>query len=225
MGTWGTNIKDNDTFHDIYTSFFDKYNSGQNPKEISQELIDENENVINDIDTSNNFWFALSLAQWETKSLDPKVFSRVKKIIDSGKDLKVWQGSDTATVNKRQKTLIKFLEQIGTEKEKAKRRSKLKPLDFYSNDLFTLEAPDQKKTFTVSELGTSKGYDYTSGSLSWHGAGGTIFFYDKPNRNIRAKWLDSHNLVIGHDKEIIFSKQDFEAGYYEDGVRIHYVSE
>jgi hypothetical protein len=224
MGTWGTNIKDNDTFQDIYTSFFDRYNSGKFPKEISQALIDENKELINDMDDSNPFWLGLALAQWETKSLDPDVYSKVKDIIDSGKDLELWEGTDTITIKKRQKALESFLKKISTEKEKAKRRIRPKPLDFYSNELINLISPDQKKTFTLCESGTSKGHNYTGAYISWSGSGGSIFFYDKPNRNISAKWLDSQTIMIRHDKEIVFSKQDFQTQYYTDIIKILYVS-
>jgi hypothetical protein len=223
MGTWGTKIKDNDTFQDIYISFFDKFNLGEDPKEISQELIEDNEDTINDIDDSNAFWFALSLAQWETKSLDTEVYLKVKKIIDSGKDLELWEGSGAATIKKRQKALEFFLEKISSEKEKARRRSKPKPLDHYSNELITLTAPDQKKTFTLSESGTSKGHDYTGAYVSWGESGGSIFFYYKPNRNISAKWLDSQTLEITHDKEIVFYKQDSQTQNYTDIIKILYI--
>ncbi len=221
MGTWGTNIKDNDTFQDIYTSFFERYNSGENPKEISQELIENNEDTINDIDDCNPFWFALSLAQWETKSLDTEVYLKVKEIINSSKDLELWGGSDTTT-KKRQKVLESFLEKISIEKDKAKRRLRLKPLDYYSNELIALTAPDQKKSFTLSESGTSKGHNYTGAYVSWVRSGGSIFFYDKQNRNVSAKWLDSQTLEITYDKEIVFSKQDFQTQSYTDIITILY---
>jgi hypothetical protein len=224
MGTWGTNIKDNDTFQDIYTSFFDSYNSGGLPREISQALIDENKELIDNLDEASPFWFALAFAQWETKSLDPNVYLEVKRIIDSGKDLVLWEGSDTITIKKREKALKSFLEKISIEKEKAKRRSRPKPLDYYSNELINLICPDQKKTFTLSESGTSKGHNYTGAYISWADSGGSIFFYYKPNRNISAKWLDSQTLMIRHDKEIIFSKQDFQTQNYTDIIKILYVA-
>lgn len=225
MGTWSTNIKDDDTFLDVYQAFYTQYNNGANPSDISKELIEGSSHLINDIDTSNSFWFALSLAQWETKTLDPKVLQRVKKIIESGNDLKKWKGLDKSTIEKKKKNLEDFLEKINSEKEHPKRRIKPKSLDFYETEIIKLVSPDNAKTFTITESGTSKGYNYTGGYIGWSSGGGSIFFYDKPNRNIRAKWLDAHNLVIAHDKEIVFSKQDMQTAYYDDFVRIHYIPE
>ena len=59
--------------------------------EISQKLIDENQEIINDPDDCNSFWFALAKAQWDCKELDKELFKRVERIIDSGADLEVWK--------------------------------------------------------------------------------------------------------------------------------------
>lgn len=63
MGAWGTSISSNDTYADIYETFFDRYNEGEEVFEISKKLISHNEEIINDQDDSNNFWFALAKAQ------------------------------------------------------------------------------------------------------------------------------------------------------------------
>ena len=111
MGAWGTNIKDNDTTSDIFVDFFDLYNEGQNPTNISLRLISENEELINNPDDCNNFWFALAIAQWETKSLDSKVFEKVKAIIESDNDIEVWKSldADDKDLAKRKIALEKFL--------------------------------------------------------------------------------------------------------------------
>ena len=128
MGTWGNGIKDNDTFADIYGDFFESYNDGKNPKDISATLISENKELINNPDNCNNFWFAIALAQWETKSLDSNTFEKVKFIIENEIDLKVWRelDADEDDIKQRIKVLIKFLDKIQTEPKKPKQRQKLK---------------------------------------------------------------------------------------------------
>lgn len=126
MGAWGTNIKDNDTTSDIYVDFFYLYNEGQNPTNISLRLISENEELINNPDDCNNFWFALAIAQWETKSLDSKIFEKVKAIIESDNDIEVWKSldADDKDLAKRKIALEKFLVKLQTEKAKPKPREK-----------------------------------------------------------------------------------------------------
>ena len=126
MGTWNTAINGNDTFLDIYQNFFQLYNDGQNPVDISKQILDENEEIFNDYDDRHNSLFGLALAQWETKSLDPTIFNQVKEIINSGKDLVLWEGADNNTLTKRQSILDKFLLLISTEKEKPKRKTQFR---------------------------------------------------------------------------------------------------
>jgi hypothetical protein len=70
MGTWNTSINGNDTFRDIYSTFFDRYNEGHNPLDISKSVVEEFADVFVNEDDKNNGLFALALAQWETTSLD-----------------------------------------------------------------------------------------------------------------------------------------------------------
>lgn len=124
MGTWGTAIKDSDVFADIYSEFFELYNKGGQPDDISQKITADNWEMLEIEEEKNSFWFALALAQWETKSLAPEVLSTVEKIITSGEDLKLWLelGASEQDIEKRKIALEKFLEKIKSERPKAKPR-------------------------------------------------------------------------------------------------------
>jgi len=126
MGAWGTAISSNDTYADIYDEFFDLYNDGQSVDQISKKLIAENQEIINELDDSNNFWFALAKAQWECKQIDPLILERVKHIVETGSDIEVWQRlkADRNDVKKRKVVLDKFLADLQTEKPKAKTRKR-----------------------------------------------------------------------------------------------------
>lgn len=143
MGTWNTSIKGNDASSDIYSDFFDLYNDGKSPLDISQKMFYDYQEVIDNPEDCNNFWFALALAQWETKSLDEIVYNKVKEIIDSGNDLKVWEelGADKKDIQKRKDVLDKFLIKIKTGKEKAKLPKKIKPKEpiFKTGDCLTFK--------------------------------------------------------------------------------------
>lgn len=138
MGTWGTAIKDSDAFADIYDEFFELYNKGERPEIISKKIIDDNWEILEIEEEKNSLWFAIALAQWETKSLEPKVFSTVENIISSDADLKIWQGlgASEQDIKKRKIALHKFLEKIKSNKPKAKprKRAKLKIPIFETGD-------------------------------------------------------------------------------------------
>jgi hypothetical protein len=124
MGTWNTSINGNDSFLDIYQNFFDLYNQGQNPGDISRQLQDDFEDTFSDYEDKNNSLFALALAQWETKSLDPSILKKVKEIIESGNDFNLWKEleADEKAIKRRGTVLENFLKKISTERDKPKRR-------------------------------------------------------------------------------------------------------
>jgi len=141
MGTWGTAIAANDTYSDIYQSFFDFYNDGLEVPEISNSLILKNKDTINDPDDCCNFWFALAKAQWDCKELDKGLFEKVRKIIDEGEDIAAWKRLDAneKDIVKRKEVLDKFLASLSTVRAKAKPRKKkpvIQPL-FEKGDCLT----------------------------------------------------------------------------------------
>jgi hypothetical protein len=205
MGTWNNKINGNDTFQDVYQNFFDLYNQGQNPKDISKQIQDDFGEMFNDSDERNNSLFGLALAQWETKSLDPTVYKQVKEIIETGNDLKVWQGlgADEKTLKQRKVSLDKFLTQISTDREKPKRRVKPK-YDFTYNELVNIISPDNKKTFRITEHFTNGKYTHTTAMMDWGNGGSGIFHFIGLGQFISACWINGQTLEVTHDKNIAF---------------------
>lgn len=226
MGTWNTKINGNDTFQDIYQNFFDLYNQGQNPADISKQIQDDFAEMFADYDDKNNSLFGLALAQWETKSLDPVVYRQVKEIVETDQDLEVWKGlgADNSTIEKRKKELDKFLTQISTEREKSKRRVRPK-FEFEMINLVNAIAPDNLKKFDVNEEYTNKNYVHTSGLMKWGQGGGSVLCFTGQGKNISAKWLDCKTLEVIHDKEIEFTKKDDRAYFCGDDIKIIYKSQ
>ncbi|MDD3323324.1 MAG: hypothetical protein PHS59_17960 [Paludibacter sp.] len=138
MGTWGTAIKDNDAFADIYSEFYELYNKGGQPDLISKQITESNWEILEIEEEKHSFWFALALAQWETKSLDPKVLEIVETIIKTEADIKIWSdlGATEKDIDKRKETLNKFLDKLHSDKPKAKprHRPKLKTPIFMTGD-------------------------------------------------------------------------------------------
>ncbi len=226
MGAWNTKLTGNDTFQDIYQSFFDLYNQGLNPAAISKQIQEDFAEQFNDYDDRNNCLFALALAQWETKSLDPSVYNQVKALIETGKDLEVWKGlgADEKTLQQRKVILDKFLTQISSEKEKPKPRVKQK-VEFTTIELIKAEAPDNNKVVEVSEFYTNGVYDQTGSAISWESGGGAVFYFTGQGQFISARWLDSQTLEVKHDKNIVFTKKETTFFYRGDQGKIIYSAE
>lgn len=223
MGTWNTSLKGNDTFLDIYHTFMDLYNEGKDPIKISKEIQEDYDDMFNDYEDGHNCYFALALAQWETKIQDEIVFNKVKAIIQDGKEYELWKelGADDKTLNNRQKVIDSFLKKISKQKDKPKRRLKQK-LEFFTKELVRTTAPDGRKTFTVSEHFTNGIYGQTGSMLNWVDGGSGIMYYKGEGNRIMAKWIDSQNLEIFHEKGVDFLKKEEEFYYCGDQGQIHY---
>lgn len=127
MGHWGTGLSSNDTFMEVYETFFHYYNHNLSIEEIREKLSLHFAEIIANNQTSNDYWFALSKALWECQALDAATFNTVKHIIESRSDLKVWKELDASDkdIKSREKVLDKFLESLSTERPKAKARKKI----------------------------------------------------------------------------------------------------
>jgi hypothetical protein len=224
MGTWNTKINGNDTFLDIYQNYFDLYNQGQNPIDVSKQIQEDFAGMFNDYDDKNNSLFGLALAQWETKSLDPAIYQQVKEIIETGKDIQLWKerGADDKALKQRQGVLNKFLTQLSTEREKPKRRARPK-FEFTYNQLVNVTAPDGKKTFTVSEHFTNGVYEQAGSMLSWGNGGGSILYFKAQGKFISAKWRDSQTLEVTHDRDIVFTKKNETFYFCGGGGKVMYI--
>lgn len=223
MGTWDISIEGNDTFQDIYSNFMERYNSGGDPKQIKQDILSDFADYFADTDDHNNALFGLSKGLWETKSLDKETLDNVKQIITSENDLGLWRdlGATDDIIKKRKNRLDKFLKIISTERDKPKRRVK-KKFEFEKKELVKLVSPDGNKILDIGEEFGDKKYIHTSGLLMWTGGGGSILYFNQPDKNISAKWLDSQTLEIFHDKGIVFSKKDESFYFSGDRVSIKY---
>lgn len=224
MGTWNTKINGSDTFLDIYQNYFDLYNQGQNPKDISKRIQEDFAEMFADYEDRNNSLFGLALAQWETKALDPSIFQQIKEIIETDKDITLWKelGANDKILKQRKIVLDKFLGQLTTERAKPKRRVRPK-FEFTSNQLINVTAPDGNKIFTVSEHFTNGVYEQTGSLLSWALAGASILYFTGQGKFISARWRDSQTLEVTHDKEIIFTKKDETFYFCGDEGKIIYI--
>jgi len=125
MGTWGTALLSDDFALDIYDNYMEHYNDGLAHEAIREQLLDEFAEALIDPDEEPVFWLALAKAQWECGALQDDVYQRVKAIVETGEGLELWE-EDMKLLRKRKQVLQKFLQQIGTPKEKPRKRRKEK---------------------------------------------------------------------------------------------------
>ncbi|MEJ7643708.1 MAG: hypothetical protein WKF87_04115 [Chryseolinea sp.] len=124
MGHWGTGLTSNDTYQDVYDSFFEYYNNDWSIDVIKTKLIQDFHGTLELEEDLDNFWFALAMALWECGVLDQATLDKVKP----DHDLKVWRelGATEKEIKKRKTVLDKFVAKIAIPTTKPKARKKVR---------------------------------------------------------------------------------------------------
>ena len=195
MGTFGTEIAGNDEYLDLEVEFFKLYNEGLEVSTISNKIIQKHNESLNSDEDSNNFWLALADFQWQCKALEEDVLDKIKDIVNSESDLKLWKelGSEQADIEERRIVLREFLTKISTPVKRAKKRVKKKLFDsvFKKGDLII--------------------YKLNNGNY-----GGAIVIFDELQTEQGLNWVVLTNLDLNLKpclKDFLNSKIQ----YYKDG--------
>ena len=145
MGAWGTAILSDDAAADTRDTFRDFIGEGISPDEATERVIAESAEMLADEEEANVFWLALAATQWKIGRLVDSVRDQALEIIDSGVDLRRWQESSKADLNKRKKHLEKLREQLLSPQPERK-KIKVYPkssTDFLPGDIAVYRLDDQ----------------------------------------------------------------------------------
>ena len=126
MGTWGIKLYDDDLSMDIKSEYEDRLHRGKIGEEITQELISENKELIDDVEEGPLFWLALADTQWELGRLENFVKEKAIKYIDSGIVLKRWKTNNPKEAIKREEILQELKNKLLTQQPKEKNISQYK---------------------------------------------------------------------------------------------------
>ena len=87
MGTWASNIFDNDEAADVRDSWREGILDGTEPGEITRNLVREHEASKEEKTDDAKFWISLAAAQLETGRLNPEIRDKALLSIAAGGDL------------------------------------------------------------------------------------------------------------------------------------------
>ncbi|MCL2148303.1 MAG: hypothetical protein FWH47_03080 [Methanomassiliicoccaceae archaeon] len=124
MGVWSAAIFGNDTSCEVKEYFFEQYDLGREPQDIRTELLAKYD--MGDVEERYNVLFAMAYCLWQTKELDSDFLAEIEGIVTSGEDIAVCEGlgANAKFLRERKGALAKLLSDIGTPKEKPKKRVK-----------------------------------------------------------------------------------------------------
>lgn len=108
MGAWGPRLYQDDIAEEVRDYYKEQLHRGKTGKEITQELIAQNEYAISDPDDAPVFWFALADTQWNLGRLEDFVREQALHHIRDGHDVKRWAVEDPRGAKTRAETLEKL---------------------------------------------------------------------------------------------------------------------
>lgn len=101
MGAWGPGLYQDDVALDVRDYYKDQLHRGKEGEQITQELIAQNSDILEDPDDGPVFWLALADVQWKMGRLENVVKQNALNIIDENVDLMRWQHEEPGCVKKR----------------------------------------------------------------------------------------------------------------------------
>lgn len=110
MGTWGTKLYENDLALDIRAEYEEGVATKKNNKTITQQILSNYKNELQDCDEAPIIWFTLADCQWRTGKLQKLIKETAIGYIDSKIDLQKW--NDEKQRKEREIELAKLKAQL-----------------------------------------------------------------------------------------------------------------
>lgn len=112
MGAWGTSLYANDSASDIRGDYVDKLRRGMSNEKVTQELIENNWDIMGDEEEEPLFWYALADTQWNYGRLLPEVKEKALSFIGQDAELERWREAGEKELKAWMNTLEKLKEKL-----------------------------------------------------------------------------------------------------------------
>ena len=114
MGTWGTELYQDDLAKEVRDRFKDQLRKGRTADEVTEELLAAYAREAGDPDSSAVFWFALADTQWDLACLLPQVKKEALRRLDKGGDIAKWEEEDLEQAAIRKEVLEKLKQKLSS---------------------------------------------------------------------------------------------------------------
>jgi hypothetical protein len=145
MGTWGTDLYNDDTALDVRDDYKDILGDGISEPEATNRLIEQWKSALSDPDDSPIFWLALADTQWNLGRLQVRVKQEAFSVIENNSDLTRWL-SDTKQSAKRKVVLERLKQKLETDQpaEKKVKKRYVDSTDWNLGDVYCLRLQSRK---------------------------------------------------------------------------------
>lgn len=120
MGTWGTNIFQNDVSEDVRDDYKNSLKTGKSDSEALKEILENSKDYLEDDDDKFDFWFGLASVMSDLGRLTDEVKNTAVKLIDDGGD--IFRFEDSKSDMKKRKAVLEKLREklVGEQPERKK---------------------------------------------------------------------------------------------------------
>lgn len=125
MSRWGMGMTSSDEFMDVYESFMERYDNGENVKDISESVLHEYlEEFSYDDPILCDVFFALAKAEWMCGEQSREILDKIDEIIEKDTEITFLRelGATESDLKKRKMTVNKFRESLNVPRESPKKR-------------------------------------------------------------------------------------------------------
>ena len=207
MATDGVKIIDGDLARDTYNQIMDLYDSGLGIEVIRGVIPFERTELGYDTDFCHEiFVTAYALAFWEIGGLTDSILEEVKRVIDEGASVKVWEEeADEKAGKKRRKELDKLwlkISQPNQKIRKVKKYRKIVNLFFQENDVLVFKTAENYHAMICAKITQQRGqcsYDLVATTYK-----GKV----KPTLDdLKSSFISGHKIGSGYGPDITVSYQ------------------
>lgn len=126
MSSWDPGLYQDDIAAEVRDFYIDKLHRGKTGIEITQELLHNFSELLEDSDDSAVFWFALADTQWKLGRIESYVKNQALSYIDNGNDIKCWSAESPKDAKKRLKILTDLKNRLMSQPPPEKKISQYK---------------------------------------------------------------------------------------------------
>ncbi|MHC1684226.1 MAG: hypothetical protein AB6733_14920 [Clostridiaceae bacterium] len=112
MGAWSIKLYGSDIACDIKGEYIDKLKRGMKNEEITELLINDNQDLIEEEEDGAEFWFALADTQWNYGRLLPHVKEMALQYLERDEHLERWRECGKKRLEQRIKVLEELKEKL-----------------------------------------------------------------------------------------------------------------
>jgi len=128
VGTWGHRIFEDDQAVEVREEFLALLLAGRSAGEATNVLVGDG---ALDADEESSFWLGLAATQWEYGQLVERVKQEAIRVIDTGVDLRRWEGIEAKRAAELARLRAKLLGKQPTPKKVVSRKPKLEAGDIF----------------------------------------------------------------------------------------------